>query len=530
MKAFRYIFIIIVIVLIIFAAYSIYKQNEIVQKEEVTQNENIQQKEILTNLRLGISKYDTMNPLISNNKMVQYIDKIIFEPLLSINEDFSLECSLAKEYSKTGNTSYIIKLRDDVKWHDTMPFEARDVQFTIEKIKDGTISSIYFENVKEVSNVEIIDDHTIKINLEREIPFFEYNLTFPILPFHYYLNDDFVSTSKIPVGTGMYKIKNIESTGIELVTNDEWWNKEKTPKINNITINLYTSMGELYNAFKIGNIDLLTTTNENFSQYIGTIGFELREFTARKYDFLALNMNNNILQRKEVRQAIACSIDRNNIVASVYNNTYNLSFDPLDFGHYLYMSDVGVIEYNTDIANKIMEDNGWVLNYGTWNKLEDYRTIKTSLNLVVNSSNNQRLQVAENIKNQLENIGIEINIKAVNDNQYQSYIDNKNYDILLTGTNISASPDLSLYYEEDNLSNYSNEEIKKSLNFIKSVNDKKMLKEYYKKIEQVYQEDIPYISLYRNREYLIYNSNLMGEIKPTWYNIFYNIENWYRQI
>ena len=43
----------------------------------------------------------------------------------------------------------------------------------------------------------------------------------------------------------------------------------------------------------------------------------------------------------------------------------------------------------------------------------------------------------------------------------------------------------------------------------------------------IYLEEVPYISLYYNRNLVAYNKNLVAEITPNWYNIFYNIENWY---
>lgn len=39
-------------------------------------------------------------------------------------------------------------------------------------------------------------------------------------------------------------------------------------KLDNIKINLYSSMGEVYNSFKIGNIDLINTSNPNFQEYM----------------------------------------------------------------------------------------------------------------------------------------------------------------------------------------------------------------------------------------------------------------------
>ena len=528
MKVFRYIFIIIVIGLIAFSAYSIYSENN---KDETEGNIEIEtaEKQVITNLRLGISKFDTMNPLISTNKSIQYIDKLIFESLLVVNEDYSLSNCLAKEYSRIGAKSFLIKIRDDVIWHDGVALTAKDVQFTIDRLKDGKILSIYQENVKDIIGVEIIDEYTIKVNLDKEVPFFEYNLIFPILPNHYYLDEDFGQSTKIPIGTGMYKIRKIESSFIEIGKNEEWWNKEKNTKLDKITLNLYTSMGEIYNAFKIGNIDRVCTNNENYNQYIGTIGFDVNNYYGREYDFLSINMNNNILKRKEVRQAIASCIDKNNIIATIFNNNYDISNYPLDYGHYLYSNEIGTIEYNPEVARKVLEENGWTLSSRTWSKIENYRTIRTSFSLIVNSSNIKRVAVAESIKNQLADAGIEINVKQVSDSQYKSYLDNKNYELILTGINISLSPNLDIFFGINNLANFSNQEVYKIINSVNSMNDKKMLKEYYKQLQQIYQDEIPYISLYRNREYFIHSPYLVGELKPTWYNIYYNIENWYRQ-
>lgn len=531
MKVFRYIFIVIVIGLIIFAVYNIYNQNN--KEEEQEQVETaVVEKEPIKNIRLGISKYDTMNPILSTNKAIQYIDKLIFEPLLNINEDFSINNCLAKEYSKTGDLSYLIKLRDDVKWHDGMPFEAKDVQFTIDILKDteNPIYSIYQESVKNIQRVDVIDNYTIKITLDTQIPFFEYNLIFPILPYHYYIDENFAQSSKIPIGTGMYKIVGIQPQYISINKNEDWWNKgEKQSKIEDITINLYTSMGEVYNAFKIGNIDILQTANENYSQYIGTIGYSVKDFIYREYDFLAINTTNATLAKKEVRQAIAQAIDKNNIVATIYNNTYGTSEYPLDYGNYLYDTSVGNREYSPEQAQKILEDNGWTLNYMNWTKYENYRTYRTSFNLVVNSSNVKRVAVAESIKNQLEAIGIGITIRAVSDDQYSYYLEHKNYDLIITGTNISASPNLEIYFGQNNYANYTNDRVNNMMKAVYSMNDKKLLKDTYKQIQEIYKEDVPYVSLYRNKEYLIYNPTLIGDLNPNWYNLYYNFENWYRQ-
>lgn len=83
---FKYIFILFVVGIIIFAIYSIYFKEDKIQNDviETNKEEVVEIKE----LRLGISNFDTINPLLSSNKEVINIDKLIFEPLITIDENY----------------------------------------------------------------------------------------------------------------------------------------------------------------------------------------------------------------------------------------------------------------------------------------------------------------------------------------------------------------------------------------------------------------------------------------------------------
>ena len=164
-----------------------------------------------------------------------------------------------------------------------------------------------------------------------------------------------------------------------------------------------------------------------------------------------------------------------------------------------------------------------------WQKTINYKTMRLKFDLVVNSNNAERVLVAENIKNSLENIGIKINIIKANDAAYRKYLENKNYDMILTGKYTSLSPDLSSYFGTENLANYANEDVKKIISEINNINDEKLLKEKINQVIETFKQDVPYIYLYYSRNTLIYSTKLMGDIKPNNYNIFYNISSWYRQ-
>lgn len=524
----KYIFFIFIIVIIIATFYIMNNQEKEKQNESVQDTANQEEIEIEQTLNIGIAGFDTMNPILSNNKYVQSISKIIYEPLININNNYELEECIASEWAKTSETTYVIKLKNNVKWANGERCTAEDVLYTIDKLKEITAPNIYIYNVQYIVQAEIIDTYTIQITLSKEVPFFEYNLNFPIMSKSYFGEENFQDSVKtnLPLGTGKYSISNRQDSKIILSKNEDYWNKEDDElQIQTIKINLYESVGEMYNDFKLGKLDLVNTTNVNIEEYIGTIGYHKVEEAGREHDYLVFNMENKVLSNPEVRQAINCAIDKNAIIASVYNGKYIESDFPLPNTNWLYQGN-NESRYNVEKAKQILQDNGWEFKYNYWQKYVNYYTRRLNFRLVVNSSNTARVRVAEMIKQQLEAIGIKVTIVPANDNQYNNYKTYKNYDMILCGTYIGTSPDLTRYFGDGNLANFYNEEARTIINDLKNITDKELLKEKYKRLYEIYVAENPYISLYHSYDITAYSKSLAGSVSANWYNMFYNINNW----
>ena len=85
-KSMRRIFLLIIIAIIISAIVIVKKQGQNNQ-QQITQI--AEQKNYITELRIGISALDTFDPILSNNKNVQDVCKLIYEPLLTVDENYS---------------------------------------------------------------------------------------------------------------------------------------------------------------------------------------------------------------------------------------------------------------------------------------------------------------------------------------------------------------------------------------------------------------------------------------------------------
>jgi len=382
-KSVKFVFIGFVIFIVIFAAFKITSKNNDKKSVGTQETEGTEYKD---SIRLGVSNFDTINPLTTRNKQMISINQLVYEPLLELDSEYKLSLCLAKEYAKTAATTYILKVDNGVKWSSGTSFSANDVKFTVDLLK--SVDNIYSENVKYISNVEAIDDSTVKISLSQEVPFFEYNLIFPIMSQEYYAGEDFFNSQKFPVGTGKYRISSVSNSQIVLEKNDSYRYQEKQNKnIQKIDIFIYDEIGEVYNSFKMGNIDLMNTSSMVYENYIGTIGYYTKEYKGREYDFLSCNCNDYLMKEKSVRQAISLAIDKENIVSTIYNNKYYKSDYVLDYGSYIYTSNSASSGYNPEKAKEVLTNAGWVYSNNRWRKNGSI----LSFTITVNASNTRKV-------------------------------------------------------------------------------------------------------------------------------------------
>lgn len=506
------IFVIFVVTIISIATFFIYQSNS--KKANKNQgNKTIQENvAIVDNLKMGISEYDTMNPILTKNKEIINLTKLIFEPLINITPDYQLEYNLANSVEKINDQQYKITLNQGIKWQDSTTLTTADIEFTIKKIKENSSSS-YYRNVENIESTNIIDDSTIILNLNKSINFFEYNLTFPILSSKFYEKEDFNSSTKIPIGSGMFRIASIDDNNILLIKNERWHNKDKQITTKSITIHKYNSVGEIFNDFKMSNIDIANTHLDNYTDYIGTMGYNKKIYSDREYDFIALNQNDSIISNLNVRKAIAYGINKESLISTSASNKV-ITTGPLDYGSYLH-TDKELLGYDTEKAKQVLQDDGYIISGGKMTK----NGKPLILSIVVCQDFPIRITVAETIKSQLAQIGITLLINKVDYGTYQKILSEKSYQLIITGIANSVNPSLEYFFGENNIANFKNNDIQQKINDLNS----------YQEIQRIANQQVVYIPLYRNKGVLLLNANVGGSFTPTSFNIYNNFDKWYRQ-
>ena len=192
--------------------------NSITEKEQINVGTEVEER--IAELSLPISDIDTLNPIKTKKIHVSNLLKLVYDPLFSYDEENQLMPVLAKQWMKRDELTWIIRIKENVLWHNGKYFSSYDVKYTIDSLMQDEFDSIYKANVKNISSVDIMDNKTFSITLIEPDSYFVSNLTFPIISANYIYDNTNM------MGTGAYRYSNASDSVVTLVFNEDWWKKE----------------------------------------------------------------------------------------------------------------------------------------------------------------------------------------------------------------------------------------------------------------------------------------------------------------
>lgn len=491
--------------------------------ENVMNQDNINENYI-GELKLPLIEVDTLNPLFTKNRQVADTLNLIYEPLIAYDSSNKLLPKLSTEWAQKDELTWIIKLRENVKWHSDKDFTADDVLFTINTISQNQ-ESIYYQNVSNFENVEKISNNSITITLKVKDDYLPYKLIFPIIP-KYYLFEDVNNTEKFkrPVGTGAYKFVEISDDDFRttLSYNHNWWN-DSTNKLETIYLYTFASYGEAIKAFKSSEIDLISTSMSSWKKKFGVIGINSYSYENAKFETIIPNTQRTSLSESSVRRAILYAVNRNNIINEVYEGNANTKDVMVHEYSWLYDKNTN-IEYSTEKAKQLLLNAGWNQSNIGWQKNVNGKNITLKFEMLVKDNSEEYIKVAQIIKENLNEIGIPVNIKKVSLANYNTSIQQGNFDLALATIELQNEYDIIDLLKNKNYSKYESEQLDSSLEKL-YINNISII-ESFKEMQTAYRTEVPYIGLYFKTDTLLTNKAVKGHISPTWYSVYHNIQTW----
>lgn len=401
---------------------------------------------------------DILNPHLVTGDKEHQIVRLVYEPLASFDGEGQLVPILAAEIPSLDNEgvapdgkSVTWRLKPDLKWSDGEPVTAEDVRFTYEYITNPEVNSATASTYAPIERVEVVDELTIRLHFAAAYPAWTIlfsGLAGGILPEHVFAEYNNAQSRDAPanlnpVGTGPYRLVEWKTEDILLIGED----------VVNIT-NLIFEPNPHYRAVDqlffqqvevqgggdtqaaaqavlangavdyVRNLQVSTETlAELEADGTGYVVVAPSSWVERIYfNFTDPNRETETGERsnlqfphpfftdKLVRQAFAHAIDRA-AIAALYGKaaepTTNILVEP---AIYASPNTADLYPYDPERAAALLDEAGWHDSDG--DGIRDKDGIKMSV-LFQTSVNEIRQQTQEVVKAELEAIGVEVELKAI---------------------------------------------------------------------------------------------------------------------
>jgi peptide/nickel transport system substrate-binding protein len=182
----------------------------------------------------GRGDMQTTDPHSQNENLTNNINSLVYDTLVQRDKDLKLEPALAVSWQQVNPTTWSVKLRPGVKFHDGTPFTADDVVFSFERARSETSQLRVYANASGIPKK--IDDLTVEFTTNGPNPIeLEHWATIYIMskawceknratkPQNYTQKEDMITAHQAN-GTGAYMLKSREpDIKTVLAKNPNWW-------------------------------------------------------------------------------------------------------------------------------------------------------------------------------------------------------------------------------------------------------------------------------------------------------------------
>ena len=355
---------------------------------------------------------------LSTNTPALMVAGNIFSKLIDFDVNMQPIPDLAQRWdiSEDGKT-YTFYLNEKATWHDGKPVTAEDVAFTFSEIiaKHHPRAGAWWPYVE---SAKALDEHTFQIKLKQVYaPFLSIlgevnNAGTLIMPKHIYEGTDIKNNPAnfAPVGSGAFKFKEwSRGSHVELVRNENYW-KPGLPYLDRIILQFLPDATSRLLAFERADVDYLhfyITPHSAVARLRKDPRFKIVSKGGQgsgTNEFLLLNLRNQYLQSRKVRQAITYALDRQEVKDKALFGLGEVAHSHLHSGSPMQTAEFDTYEgRNIAKANQLLDEAG----YPRKDNGERF-----SLRIYWSAGREYEGRAAEVVRDHLDDVGIDVVVQT----------------------------------------------------------------------------------------------------------------------
>jgi peptide/nickel transport system substrate-binding protein len=508
-------------------------------------------------LTSGIVQFPaTLNPNIDLMAAKSYVLGFAVRPFTVFDADWQLVCLLCTEVPSFENGGAVptelaggkkgvdltFTIRPGAMWADGVPVTADDVKFTYEVGRTAESAVANAEMYRRILGVEVKDDKTFTLHLDRVDYDYAAINDFVLLPAHlerpvfaepaqYRLRTSYATDPTNPgLYNGPYRISQfVSGSHIVLEPNPHWTGP--MPHFKRITVRTIENTAALEANLLSGTIDMVA----------GELGLPLDEALAfdkrhggdyaitykpgLTFEHVDCNFAVPTLADRRVRQALLLGLDRETLTKTLFAGRQAVAdsfVEPQDAG---FTDDVPHYRYDPARAGQLLDEAGWPAQPDGSRRDAAGKTL--SLELATTAGNRSRELVEQVLQSQWKKIGVDIRIHneparvLFGETLRQRRFELAMYAWISAPENAPRSifhsqeiPGAANAYAGENLSGYNSPEMDKIIDALEIELDPEKRKALWAAAQRLYATDLPSLPLYFRSDAFILPKWLTG-LRPT---------------
>ena len=434
------------------------------------------------------------------------VGRHIFDTLVERDTNLKIVPALAAEMPKlVAPTTWEVKLRKGVKFHNGEDFNADSAKYSLERIAQGQGKLRGATFFAPIDRVEIVDPLTIRVHTKKPWPTFTAVMTFvqgAMYPAKAYADKDTAFITKNPIGTGPYKfVRWSKDEEIVLEANPGYF--RGAPKIKTVVFRPIPDDAVRVAALQNGEIDLavnipphLATIIDKHPKISLSSAPSIRTIQLMYYthqmdkDHKVTGPYNGPTTDKRVRQAIAYAIDVDEIIKGVLDGKGVPVATMLTSMHFGYDPSLKPIKQDVAKAKKLLSEAGY----------------PSGVEITLNAPQGRYVrdkEVAEAVAGQLSKAGIKTSLKTF---EFVNYLNNMVYvhkagPVWLIGWGTPTMDAETIYgplFKSPGIFvNWHNEDFNRMYDEAQTIMDEKKRLGQYHRINKLWVDEMPAVPLYQ---------------------------------
>ncbi len=470
-------------------------------------------------LRLALINDPILNPVLAPDVGSILVNKVIFPGLVRPDEQLRPTPDLAVSWTLSSDGKvYSFALRPGVRWHDGVPFTARDVRFTFERILDPASGSLLWSDFSTIDKIEIPDSLTVRFVLKVPSASFLTLLGYNagIIPEHAFRNRSILENTdfshRVPIGTGPFRVVAAEpGTSLTLEANPDYYGSQ--PALRRILFRLVPDASAQVAALRAGELDLVTLEPASLAGVQGVPGIRVRNAPVPQHYFVGFNQRLALFKPGAVRKAMDLAVNRAAIIGGVLKGAAELPVGTIPRALSAWFADsLPRATQDTALAARFLASAGW--HRGAGGQLVNARGEPFRFTLFVDKGNPSREQAALAVQQDLRALGMDVAIQTL---EFAALVRDRlqpgHFESILIWWTTPPDPDQYSYYATGQINNnvaYSNRRADSLLAAGRAETDSARRRALYLEFQRLERDDPPVLVLYYPQEIQAMNDRLEG--------------------